>query len=157
MIYFEAPDTLGVRTDLPSVFLAGGITGCPPWQNTMVELLRDREADRGELVVINPRRSTEFTEDMADAQIKWEWFHLRMAERLLFWFPSATLCPITLYELGAWSMTDRPMVVGCEPGYARTLDVVTQTGLVRPDVTVVDTLEDLADEVYLLGKVTSGG
>jgi hypothetical protein len=80
----------------------------------------------------------------AEAQIIWEYEQLRKADIILFWFPRETLRPIALYELGAWSMTTTPLVVGTHPSYVRRQDVVTQTQLVRPDVQVVSTLDDLA-------------
>jgi hypothetical protein len=35
-------------------------------------------------------------------QIQWEFEHLRKADTILFWFPKESICPIALYELGAW-------------------------------------------------------
>src|SRR5262249_54129317 len=80
----------------------------------------------------------------AEEQIRWEFEHLRKADAILFWFPGETLCPIALYELGAWSMTDKPLFVGTHPAYARRQDVLIQTRLARPDVPVTESLADLA-------------
>jgi len=55
------------------------------------------------------------------------------------------LCPITLYELGTWLMTDKPLFVGVHPAYARRLDVEIQTRLVRPEVKIVYSLAALAE------------
>jgi hypothetical protein len=142
MRYVEAP-TEYEGAD-PSVFLAGGITGCGNWQARVVELLAGAN-----LVLINPRRRDFPIGDpsSADAQIRWEFRHLRRAAGRLFWFPSATLCPIALYELGAWSMRPGPLFVGVDPAYARRVDVEVQTKLARPDVAVVYSLEDLAAQV----------
>src|SRR5882724_7144555 len=89
----------------PSVFLAGGITGCPGWQDHAASRLGDLP-----LAVLNPRRADFPIDDpsAAEAQIAWEHRHLRRAAAALFWFPSETLCPITLYELGAFSTTGKP-------------------------------------------------
>jgi hypothetical protein len=127
-----------------SLFLGGGISGCPDWQARMIELLSGVD-----LVLLNPRRENYPWNDPAAAheQIVWEHRHLRRATALLFWFPGETLCPITLYELGAWSMTSKPLFVGTHPDYSRRLDIVIQTGLVRPGVPVVSTLEELAGQV----------
>src|SRR5581483_5244362 len=126
-----------------SLFLAGGISGCPDWQAHMTALLASLD-----LVLLNPRRMNYPWNDPAAAeeQIAWEHRHLRRATGVLFWFPSETLCPIALYELGAWSMTEIPLFVGAHPGYPRRIDVLIQTRLVRPEVTVVATLEDLAEQ-----------
>ncbi|NJK45853.1 MAG: hypothetical protein HC933_17720 [Pleurocapsa sp. SU_196_0] len=127
-----------------SVFLAGGISNCPDWQSQLLESLRGTD-----WLVLNPRR-VDFDAGnpaMARAQIEWEHRHLRLATAIAFWFPPQTLCPITLYELGAWSMTNKPLFVGVDPGYGRRVDVLEQTRLARPDVRVVDSLEGLARQL----------
>jgi len=142
MRYIEAPNTY----DGPgkSVFLAGGITGCPDWQADVVKLLGNSA-----LTLFNPRRASFPIHDPAasDAQIKWEYDHLRKADAILFWFPRETLCPIALYELGAWSMTGKSIFVGVHPKYARRRDVELQTKLARPAVRIVYSIEDLAAQV----------
>jgi hypothetical protein len=53
MIYIEAPNSYQPASgDGPSVFLAGGITGCPDWQRDARALL-----DAAPVVVLNPRRA----------------------------------------------------------------------------------------------------
>lgn len=125
----------------PSIFMAGGISGCPPWQDWLLDRLGSSD-----IFFLNPRRS-DWPEDPAEIerQIEWEHRHLRKAAALLFWFPRDTLCPITLYELGSWSMTGKPLAVGIHPEYPRALDVRIQTRLARPEIAIVHSLEDLAD------------
>ena len=144
--YIEAPNKYNPKPGEHSLFLAGGITDCPNWQGWMVERL----ADSG-LVLLNPRRASFPVDDpdAAPAQIAWEYKHLRLATAILFWFCAETLNPIVLYELGAWSMTNKPIFVGVEPGYERAQDVELQTKLARPDVKVVYALEDLAAQVEM--------
>ena len=145
MIYIECPtEYTPDATPLPSVFLAGGISDCDEWQTRMVELLAPLD-----LVVINPRRKNFPIDDpaAAEGQIRWEFRHLRRATARLFWFPGATLCPITLYELGTWSAGNAPLFVGVDPAYARRRDVDFQTKLIRPDVRVVYSLQELARQV----------
>lgn len=141
MRYVECP---GTAETSPSVFLAGGITGCPNWQAVIVEYLRNTA-----LTLFNPRREQFPIQDPSASafQIQWEYNHLRKADAILFWFPCETLCPIALYELGAWSMTDKPLFVGVHPQYQRRQDIQLQTALVRPDIEIVDSLEDLANLV----------
>lgn len=146
MIYVEAPEDYihgGVET---AVFLAGGITDCPDWQSEMVELLSDTD-----LVLFNPRRKGFDVRDpnASDVQIRWENKHLKAANRILFWFPHSppSVCPITLWELGYWTRTQKRLAIGIEPGYVREYDVRMQTGLERPDVPIVSTLEDLAETI----------
>jgi len=64
-----------------------------------------------------------------------------------FWFPQETLCPIVLYELGAWSKTNKPIFVGVHPEYKRRQDVEIQTKLARPEVKIVFSLENLAKQI----------
>lgn len=145
MRYVEALDSPKCEPGDTLVFMAGGITGCPNWQQELAELLSGVDG----LVLVNPRRA-EFPIGDSNAaleQITWEHDHLRMADAILFWFPKETLCPIVLYELGAWSMTDKNLWVGVHPDYARRGDVEIQTRLTRSDVHVVYSLEELAVQI----------
>jgi len=142
MIYIEAPaEYTGAG---PSIFLAGGITGCGNWQHELAQALCGTD-----LAVLNPRRERFPVDDpaAAEGQIRWEFRHLRKATARLFWFPSATLCPIALFELGAWSRDEGPLFVGVDPAYARRTDVEVQMTLARPDVDVVYSPGDLAKQV----------
>ena len=61
-----------------SVFLAGGITGCPDWQSDIVKMLSDTD-----LTLLNPRRA-DFPigdPDAAFDQIQWEHNALRCRQR----------------------------------------------------------------------------
>lgn len=151
MKYIESPTTLE-RGRIRSVFLAGGITNCPDWQQEMVRLLQDTD-----LILLNPRRADFPIHDpnAAQEQITWEYEHLRKADAILFWFPCETLCPIVLYELGAWSKSSEKQVfVGTHPDYQRRLDVEIQTGLERPMVNIVYSVDELSQQVI---KWTSDG
>jgi hypothetical protein len=114
----------------------------------MVEMLRDSD-----WMLFNPRRKDfPLTDPTAAAeQINWEYDHLRRASAILFWFPREALCPIALYELGAWSMTDKPLFVGVHPEYERRSDIEIQTSLVRPEVRVMKLLSDLGGLVQRYG------
>lgn len=149
MRYIEAPRELEHTLGRNSIFLAGGITNCPDWQQEMVRLLYDTN-----LILLNPRRANFPIHDpsAALAQITWEHQMLRRASSILFWFPCETICPIVLYELGAWSMTQRPILVGVHPKYQRRQDVEIQTGLARPEVEVVYSLRKLAERVKSMGR-----
>lgn len=147
MNYVEAPQTLidnfdGRRNKI--LFLAGGITGCPEWQQEMRKML-----ELTDLVLLNPRRKNFPIGDPSAAQWQIEWEHagLKLADMILFWFPKETICPIVLYELGAWSMTEKPIFVGVHPEYVRKQDVEIQTKLVRPEVEVVDSIIALGNQV----------
>lgn len=138
----------------PTLFLAGGITGTHDWQTELVGRLAESP-----LVLLNPRRRNFPMNDptAAEAQIHWEYRHLRKATAVLFWFPHETLCPIALYELGSRSMVpEQPLFVGTHPEYARRLDVVVQLKLARPDVFIFGDLSELADAVEEWAKRFSG-
>ena len=147
--YFESPQELEKTPGQKSIFLAGGITNCPEWQRVMMELLSESD-----LALVNPRRANFPIHDpsAAQKQITWEYRHLRMVDAILFWFPCETICPIVLYELGAWSMSDKTIFVGVHPHYERRADVEIQTALVRPEIEVLYSLGDLADQVMRWDK-----
>lgn len=142
MNYIEAPDEF--KGGGISVFIAGGITGCPDWQSEFVAMLKDDE-----LTLLNPRRR-HFPlngQGAFEGQVRWEHEHLAKATAIAFWFPKEAVEPIALYELGAWSMTKKPLFVGVEEGYSRRFDVVEQTRLARPEIEVVYALPELAKRV----------
>ena len=128
------------------VFLGGGITNCPNWQLDMIDMLNHAD---NKLVLFNPRRDAfDITnENDSEFQIEWEFEHLGLADAILFWFPKETLCPITLYELGAAAAKGKTIFVGCHPEYARRFDVKKQLSMVRPGLKVRDSLDDVAKEV----------
>ena len=154
MRYIESPDGCLIAETDTSIFLAGGITDCPDWQAELAAMLRDTD-----LVLFNPRRNDFPIHDptAAEKQITWEHDRLRQATAVSFWFPAETLCPIVLYELGAWSMTSKPIFIGIHPNYKRRQDVEIQTRLIRPDVPIVYSIADLAaalkglDHVFVHG------
>lgn len=142
MKVFEAPQEYqggGV-----SLFLGGGITGCPDWQADIIYRLRNTE-----LILLNPRRSNFPINDPEAAleQVPWEFRHLRKSTANIFWFAKETICPIVLYELGAHSIGDKPLFVGTHPDYARRLDVELQTKLARPEIEVVHSLESIEAQI----------
>jgi hypothetical protein len=142
MQYVEAPTECEVADHV--LFMAGGITGCPDWQAEFLPLVEGTP-----WTLVNPRRKNFpiHDPDAARAQIEWEHRHLARANARLFWFPCETLCPIVLFELGAWSKVSGLMFVGVHPKYQRRSDVEIQLELARPDVRVVYSLEDLARQV----------
>lgn len=144
MRYVEAPeDYVPSEGDGPSIFLAGGITGCEDWQTTARGLLF-----RQDVVLFNPRRADfDVTRgDSAQQQIDWEFRHLHRADLTMFWFPACdpkvTVQPIAMYELGAALGERRRIVVGADAQYPRRLDVVLQLRHVRPELVVGYSLEE---------------
>ena len=143
MKYIEAPTEYNGKEN--SLFLAGGITNCPNWQTELKNLLQNEN-----IVLFNPRRTNFPVHDLDKTtleQIGWEHRHLRKADAISFWFPKETICPITLYELGTWSTTDKPLFIGIHPEYQRKQDVEIQTKLVRPDIEIVYSIDSLARQI----------
>lgn len=139
MLHIEAPQPYSESGHEVSLFLAGGITGCPDWHAEVLAQLSDLP-----LTIFNPRRAHFPTEEEAiREQIIWEHTYLRKASAISFWFPQETLCPITLYEFGAWSMTSKKLFAGAHPNYQRLVDLKIQTSLVRPDLSLVTSLDAL--------------
>lgn len=148
MKYIEAPEKY--YTGRLSIFLAGGITNCPDWQQEMVELLRNLD-----IIIYNPRRKNFPIHDPEAAyhQIKWEFEFLDHAAMILFWFSRGSLNPIVLFEYGKWLMNTRdpkgykPIFVGIDPEYERKQDVEIQTSLENSFIRtkIQYSLEDLAN------------
>jgi hypothetical protein len=147
MRYYECPMRYD-GGDL-SLFLGGGITGCGDWQAWMRETLSDTD-----WVLLNPRRAEfDATDPNFDTvQIPWEHDHLGRATALMFWFPPETLCPITLYELGKYTPTCKPIILGIHPDYKRKRDVEMQTRLERPLIKIHYDLKDVAQAARDLYK-----
>jgi len=132
------------------LFLAGGITGCPDWQKELIKKLKDLP-----ITIYNPKRKNfpigdpEITEE----QITWEYNHLRDSDGIIFWFARGSLNASVLYELGRWgNCSDRPIFVGIDPLYERKEDVIIQTALSRSEVEIVDSLDELSEQVHSLFK-----
>jgi len=143
MEYVVAPEIWERLRGQPSVFLAGGITGCPDWQREIAKMLVTTN-----YVVLNPRRNFRHME--AESQIAWEFQHLRKADVIAFWFCKDEIQPIALFELGAWSQQKDPaVVIGIESGYRREQDVVIQMGLLGR-TGIAKSLEELADKIISL-------
>lgn len=130
------------------IFLGGGITNCPDWQNEAIKIFSRIEAF--DFTIYNPRRPNFPIHDpmAAEQQITWEHEHLSEADIILYWFSKGSLNPIVLYELGRWgNSSDKIISIGCDPEYERTQDVVIQTALSRPDIQIYSSLEDTVQNI----------
>ena len=146
--YFESPTVFGKK----SLFLGGGITGCPDWQNEVMKSLREKSSD---LAIVNPRKASFDISKKEDTlnQIKWEYQMLRRVDAIMFWFAKETIQPIALFELGAHLMiAGKTIFIGMNPEYPRRIDVEVQTSLIRPDLKIVYSLEDIVDQIILWEK-----
>jgi hypothetical protein len=139
--YIECPKMWGS----PSLFMGGGISGCPDWQAQLVQELKDVD-----LVLVNPRRKVFDVQNAANTrlQIRWEYLMLRRCDGILFWFPCESICPIVLFELGTHLMAPgKPLFIGMHPEYQRRIDVEEQTSIIRPDIEIVYSIPALAGQV----------
>lgn len=147
MIYFEAPDKidyLNKKEDSPILFLAGGISNCPNWQDIAAEKLSSLN-----IVLLNPRREA-WDDSIQDyEQIKWEFDAIQKSTHIIFWFTPDTTNPITLFEYGKELVKrNKVMYVGCHPDYVKKNDVYIQSQLeFGDDFKLYDSLENLLDAV----------
>ena len=148
----RSPEALAVPCNR-TIFLAGGISNCPDWQEGVAQRIA---AEVDDCVIYNPRR-LDFDmgayEDVSRFQITWEYHALRMSTVNLFWFPEETLCPITLFEYG--SAIERlhagAVMCGTHINYQRRFDLVEQTRL-RNGMPIFDDLDNLTEQTIMLLK-----
>lgn len=144
MLHIRSPERYRV-TQRPSLFLAGGITGCPDWQRSAERLLRNSPG-----ILLNPRREQWPDcpeDDLERTQVQWEHEYLMSADAHAFFFPPDTFCPITLFELGKILIRQKPLFVAIDPGYKKRKNVVIQLSIVRPEVKIVPNIDLMARQV----------
>jgi hypothetical protein len=135
----------------PWVFMAGGITNCPDWQQDMIEKLND--VNKG--ILYNPRRKNFPIEDpnASKEQIEWEFDAIEACDIFTMWFSKGESDqPICMYELGRnlarYMMSEfADIVIGVEEGYRRQNDVLIQVGLVDEDIVIHRTFDDYIEAV----------
>lgn len=145
------------ESDYPFIFLAGGISYCPDWQQYIIDKLN---ASKINATILNPRRKDFNIADrnISIQQIEWEYTMLQEhSEIILFWFPEETLCPIALFELGKElglrnKNSSKKLFIGCHPNYERRFDIEQQTRLVVKntygfELEIVYSLDELAAQV----------
>lgn len=127
-----------------SVFLAGGITNSPRWQDAAVAYF-ERRIDG--ITICNPRRPDDFEdrETEYERQVTWELDHLLTADLALFWFPAAE-CRITRIELGLVAGIQHPLLVGADPQFVnrRYLGLLAR----RLGTPLYESLDDLCAAAY---------
>lgn len=149
-IYVEAIDNDPTPENFPSIFLAGGITGCPDWQSQAVKYL-----NKLDIIIFNPRRKNFPIDDpnAAHEQILWERNKLTQSSMILFWFCKDTIQPIVLFEYGKYGFkNDKPIFCGVEDGYPRKSDVLFQTNIEKPIRPIFNSLEFLCERVIFFIK-----
>lgn len=153
MIYIECPASLTEKnkTSKNKLFLAGGVSNCRDWQKEVVSQLFVFD-----LVVINPRRKIFdiSNKPLTIEQIYWEFEMLATADIVSFFFCRETQCPITLYELGRSTTSNKKLFVGMDEDYSRRIDVEIQLSLARPEINIVYGLDKFIDTLTCAFKET---
>ena len=133
-----------------TVFLAGGITGCKDWQEDVIDEMFAYQNNDSiycgiPITLLNPRRKNfDVNDPNAEyEQISWEHRMLSKCDIVSFFFDnSESLQPITLYELGRWSMI-KPTIISIVDGYKRKNDVLIQKQLDgESNIFVYDTYDE---------------
>jgi hypothetical protein len=141
--YVEQPDEY--TGDKYSVYLEGTTYGAQDWQ-TYVRLM----LDGSNLAVLNPRQRYEANPTVVSRlQTEWKYRHLKIASCILCWFNHDAIAANALLSLGALlrSNDKRPVYVGVHPDY-RYIDLLEcEISVLRPDLKVVHTLDELAQAV----------
>ena len=138
-----------------TLYLSGGIVNCPDWQGELVELLNGVNC-----IPINPRVKDfqQGTDESYFGKVRLNRKMLDSSEAAVVWFPKEQLTPVALLELGSVLACDRPLFIGIENGYRRQVDVEIQTQLERPELDIVYSLRDLAEQVkayYSMRSISS--
>lgn len=149
MIYYECPNAPNdhEHENLISIFLAGGLTGCPDWQQRVVRELKGLPC-----VILNPRRQgmSLWNDEDTQQQIEWEFNMMEKADVILFYFPADSICPIALYELGRWNALgesrNKKIIISVHADYQRKMDVIIQTQLATGEDKVLEGLTSLIHE-----------
>lgn len=144
MIVVTAPHLYIPKHDEITVFLAGGITGCPDWQKEVIDQLYGFVGrDDNQVVVYNPRQENfDITNQYAAYnQITWEYQYLNHVDIFSMYFVGGTqIQPICMYELGRYIKSyDQNQVISVEKDYMRKEDVVIQVALATRGLTEVNT------------------
>jgi hypothetical protein len=146
-IVIEAPNEVYSLENQSNIklFLAGGITNCPNWQSKLI-----KHIEHPYLTIYNPRRKKYPTDDpkIAEEQITWEFNHLRDSDAISFWFSNGSINPIVLLELGKYGLSsDKKIFIGIDKEYERKEDVIIQTKLARPNIQIVFSIDELAQQI----------
>jgi len=146
----QAPEEIKLKRNSIKLFLAGGISNCPRWQDDICErLLKEKRFDQYsmDIIIFNPRCKSIPEEE---PQIKWEHDKLKKSNIISFWFSEGSLNPITLFEYGSHLKSKKSdLVVGCHMNYQRRNNVIIQTKLEIPQFRIVDTLDDFYQNIVM--------
>lgn len=149
-----------------TIFMAGGISNCPNWQDEFQEKILSKYQEDPQITFVNPRRIGDLAKDgnTAREQILWEERYLDEADYIIFWFPKESVCPITLFELGKHAqrftsilgpVVTKYLNVGMDPEYPRRFDLEVQLPLIEASFasefsySIDDFVDKVASNLYL--------
>jgi hypothetical protein len=136
MTHYRGPDGVGDPDNL-SVFIAGPVAGDWDWQAQAATAI----TSYANVDVYNPRRIDNPDWDdysVGLAQSVWEHRQLREASIIMFWFAPISLAPLSMFELGFWLNTGKPIVVGVHPDFERGDSIRIQSSLTRPTMGIYE-------------------
>ena len=134
------------KEDKILIFLAGGITNCSNWQDSLIEslkpILKEKEYFQN-LILINPKRESSIAlnnEKEIIKQIKWEYKYLNQCDIFTMFFDDTKLSdqPICFYELGKYlnqfqniykTNFEDHIIISFKNGFRRDLDLKIQIDL----------------------------
>lgn len=121
-----------------SFFLAGGITN---WRDWIKDRMDGNESFFNSVIVDPNDRWYD-----VDLTTEWEFEALHYSDIVVFWFPKDAANVVTMFELG-WICRDHlnKVVVGCDPEFKYYKNIVAELKQLRPDVTVVTSLQEVLD------------
>jgi hypothetical protein len=138
----ETTNQKGIR-----LFLAGGISNCPNWQDIIIEKLKNDERLKDKnVIVFNPRCKTIPEEE---PQVTWEYKKIKVSHIVSFWFSEGSPNSITLFEYGSHFKSRKKIIVGCHPNYPRKSNVVIQTKLVKPNFKINESFESFYEQIII--------
>lgn len=133
-----------------TLYLAGGVAGCPDWQAEVIKAL-----EKTSLTIFNPRRQTLLANmpELVQSQREWEFGNITATRAVMFWFPKESLCPTTNFELGIivaqqlWDFDTAPAYVGIHPEHPRRSDILAQLTMTAPRLVVADSVKGVVQQV----------
>lgn len=122
MTVFYPPHDLPTNNKI-NLFLAGSIElgNAIDWQNKVINDLNNYDIN-----ILNPRRldfdssqEQSINNDYFYKQVTWELNGLDIADIIIYYFDPNGKAPITLYELGLHSKSNKTMLICCPDGFWR--------------------------------------
>jgi Nucleoside 2-deoxyribosyltransferase like len=145
--YIQTPEIFyDQRQELKAVFLAG--SALYRWRDEFKQMMTDDD-----VILFDPINYEKRHPDRK-VSLMWESNHIDKADILLVWIPTGvksnlgTLSLTTLVELGRFiEMKDKRLIVGISKEHHLSEELMHQVSYLRPDATIVHSLEDLAHEL----------